>query len=62
MTLNLHDDHLKFLVQKILFFFLRATHTEYGSSQAESPTGAAATNLHHSHSNSRSEPHLQPTP
>ena len=31
----------------------------YGSSQARGPTGAAAANLHHSHSNTISEPQLQ---
>ena len=34
----------------------------YGSSQARGQTGAAAAGLHHTHSNARSEQHLQPTP
>ena len=31
-------------------------------SQARGPIGAAAAGLHHSHSNTRSKPHLRPTP
>ena len=34
----------------------------YESSQARGQIGATAASLHHSHSNTRSEPHLQPTP
>eukprot|EP00108_Taenia_solium_P006331 TsM_001148800 transcript=TsM_001148800 gene=TsM_001148800 len=34
----------------------------YGGSQARGPIGAVATSLHQSHSNSGSEPRLQPTP
>ena len=34
----------------------------YRSSQARGQIGAAAASLHHSHSNTGSEPHLQPTP
>ena len=34
----------------------------YGSAQARGQIGAVAVGLHHSHSNSGSEPHLQPTP
>ena len=34
----------------------------YGGSQARGRIGAAATGLRQSHSNSGSEPHLQPTP
>ena len=46
------------------FFFLflfRATSVTYGNSQARGQIRAAAAYLHHSHSNARSEPHLQPT-
>ena len=51
----------------ILFFFCLfaiswATPAAYGVSQARSLIGAAATGLHQSHSNARSEPRLQPTP
>uniref|UniRef100_A0A4X1TY62 C2H2-type domain-containing protein n=1 Tax=Sus scrofa TaxID=9823 RepID=A0A4X1TY62_PIG len=47
-----------------LFFFgpFRATPAAYGGSQARDPNGAVATGLRQSHSNTRSEPHLQPTP
>ena len=34
----------------------------HGSSQARGQPGAAPASLHHSHSNARSGPHLQPTP
>ena len=48
----------------ILFFccsccFFRAT---FGGSQARGQIEATAAGLHHSHSNIRSEPRLQPTP
>ena len=49
-----------------LFFFFsllfRAALTAYGGSQARSPIAATAASLHHSHSNVRSQSHLQPTP
>ena len=43
-------------------FIFRATPAAYGSSQARGRIGAVAASLHHSHSNSGSEPHLWPTP
>ena len=45
-----------------LFIYFRAAHVAYGSSQARSWIRAAAAGLHHSHSNARTEPPLQPTP
>ncbi|RKM63539.1 hypothetical protein C0984_19550, partial [Clostridioides difficile] len=45
-----------------LFGFSRATPVAYGGSQARGLIGAIAAGLHHSHSNTGSEPHLQPTP
>ena len=44
------------------FSFSRAAPAAYGGSQARGWIGAIAAGLHHSHSNTRSEPHLQPTP
>ena len=44
----------------VLFF--RAAPTAYGCSQPRGPIGAIAVGLHHSHSHTRSEPCLQPTP
>ena len=44
------------------FFFFRAAPTVYRSSQARGRIRAVAASLHHSHSNARSKPHLQPTP
>ena len=43
------------------FCFFRATSTAYGDSQARGQIEAAAASLHHSHGNTRSEPHPQPT-
>ena len=40
----------------------RAALSAYGGSQARGQIGATATDLHHHHSNTRSEPCLQPTP
>ena len=41
-----------------MYLFLSA----YGGSQARGPIGAVAAGLHHSHSNTRSKPCVQPTP
>ena len=46
--------------RNIYMLLFRAT--SYGSSQAKSPIGAIAASLRHSHSNTGSESHLQPTP
>ena len=45
-----------------LVVFSRASPGAYGGSQARGPTGAVAASLHHSHSNSGSEPRLRPAP
>ena len=45
-----------------LFFLYRAAPVAYGSSQVKGGIRPAAASLHHSHSNARSEPHLQPMP
>ena len=44
-----------------LFFFFSAEGGAYGSSQAKGQIRATAASLHHSHSNARSQPCLQPT-
>ena len=46
------------------FFFclFRVAPMAYGGSQARHQIGAVATGPHHSQSNARSKPHLQPTP
>ena len=47
----------------LLFFFLfRAVPASYGSSQDGDRTSDVAAGLHHSHSNTRSKPHLRPIP
>ena len=55
---------LFFLIYFLFFVFLsfRAAPMACGGSQARGLIGAVATGLHHSHSNARSELHLQPTP
>ena len=44
------------------FFLFRPTLKAYGSSQARGQIGATAVSLHHSHSHTRTEPCLHPTP
>ena len=46
----------------LLFVLFMAVPVACGSSQARGLTGAATAGLHHSHSNTGSEPHLPPTP
>ena len=46
----------------LFFVFFRAAPTAHGGSQARGPIGAVAAGLHHSHSNTGSEPCLRPTP
>ena len=45
-----------------IYLLFRATPAAYGGSLARRPIGATTAGLNHSHSNTRSEPHLQPTP
>ena len=45
-----------------LFLFSRAAPVASGGSQARGLIRVIAAGLHHSHSNNRSKPHLQPTP
>ena len=42
------------------FFLFGASPVAYGSFQARGQLGTTAASLHHSHSNTRSELHLQP--
>ena len=51
---------LLYFVFVLLLF--RAAPVAHGGSQARGPFGAVAADLHHSHSNSGSKAHLQPTP
>ena len=46
----------------LVFLSLRAAPAAYGGSQARGLIGAVATSLHHSHSNSGTEPYLRLTP
>ena len=46
----------------LLLILLLLVFMAYGGSQARGQIGAIAEGLHHSHSNTRSEPHLEPTP
>ena len=45
-----------------IFAFSRATPRAHGGSQVRGLIGAVATGLRQSHSNTRNELHLQPTP
>ena len=47
---------------RYIFFLVTAAPVAHGSSWARDPSGAAAAGLYHSHSDTRSEPHLGPTP
>ena len=46
----------------IYLFILMAAPSAHGKSRAGGRILAAAAGLHHSHSNARFKPHLQPTP
>ena len=46
----------------LIFFFFRAPPLAYGSSQGRGQIRAAAASLYHNHSNTRSQPRLQPIP
>ena len=65
LTLNPHLS-LRAFPSSQLFVWLvgwfRAIPTAYGGSQARGQIRDLAAGLHHSHGNSRSEPHLQSTP
>ena len=52
---------LSFFFFSSVFCLLRATPVAYGGSQAKGLIGATAAGLRQSHSNTRSEPRLQPT-
>ena len=52
---------LLFVSLKFFFCLLRVTPVAYGGSQDRGLIRATAAGLHQSHSNARSEPHLQPT-
>ena len=49
-------------IRKKIFFLFMATPLAYEGSWARDRTGSAAASLRHSHSNTRSEQHLRPTP
>ena len=54
--------HFIYFYFVFIYLLFRASSMAYGSSQARGWIGAAATGLHHSHSNAGSELHLRPTP
>ena len=51
-----------YIIFFLSFCLFRATPTAYRSSQARGLIRAIAAGLHHTHTNTRSEPCLQPTP
>ena len=60
-----HFEHMLLFFFFFFFFFFclfRVTPEAYGDSQARGPFGAAAPDLHRSHSSARSEPCVRPTP
>ena len=57
-----HLIHLQFVCLFVCFCLFRATPVIYSSSWARDQIRTAAASLHHSHSNARSELHLQPMP
>ena len=61
-TINIAVLLLQDLGEISFFAFSRASPMAYGGPQARGQIGAVAADLHHSHSNAGSEPHLQPTP
>ena len=61
--INKNKTFFQFL--NLIFLFclpFRAARNSYGSSQTRGPIGAVAAGLYQSHSNTRSEPRLQPAP
>ena len=50
-----------FFINVFIYLLFRAAPTAYGGSQARGQMGATTASLHHSHSNTGSEPRLQPT-
>ena len=50
--------YIYLFIQLFIYLFLMAAPMTYGSSQARGQIEAAAAGLDHSHSNTRSEPHL----
>ena len=53
---------LRKALEFLVCFSFTVAPAAYGSSQVRGQVRAAAASLHHSHSNVRSEPYLQPTP
>ena len=62
LRLHIKITACNFIYIYIYILLFRATPVAYGGSQARDQIGAAAAGLHQSHSNARSEPHLQSTP
>ena len=57
-----HNSFCLFVCLFVFFCHFRAIPMAYGGSQARSQIRAVAAGLHHSHSNTGSEPHLKPIP
>ena len=53
---------VSYFILFLSFCLLRPVPMAYGGSQARGRMGATAAGLHHSHSNTESEPRLRPTP
>ena len=48
----------KYMNKQYIYIYIMAAPVAYGGSQARGQVGAAATGLHHGHSNAGSEPRL----
>ena len=59
---ELINEQENFIYLFIYFGLFRAARMAHGRFQARGPIGAAAANLHHSHSNTKPQPCLRPTP
>ena len=58
IKIHLRKHFLSFFFFAFFFLLFMAVPVAYGNSQARAQTGAAATGLHHTHSNTRFKPHL----
>ena len=62
MEYNTKYEPISYFIYLYIFGLLSAAPVAYGGSQPRDQIRALAASLHHSHSNTRSEPRLRPTP
>ena len=61
-VLPAYQIHYIYIIHNFFFCLFRATPIAYRGSQPRGQIGVVAAGLHHSDSNTKSEPHLRPTP